>query len=259
MIIDTSAPDFLDEVDGLHPDDFAVPAISDQLLENQMPLENAMRIRRSVNGMCTVLVNNGFHSAVDEFKGLGNNTLQRFEVLRSFILAKIAAFNGNIHDADEAILLRIFHLIQLWGGIAGRGIYVRNCGFQMNFHIDHYRTLVESVYQRDGGPEEVACSVSAARSAAANISCFGIAFASKHMSFWSYSGPLHFPILDRILAQGVLGVKNPHFNRYTVYTQQMNACSDAMGITSQELEQHCFDFFQTPNGKKWLELRNNAG
>ena len=56
--------------------------------------------------------------------------------------------NNWIITNNDELLLEIFHLIQLWGGITGRNIYNMGNKFEKNFSIDEYKKLINLVKQK---------------------------------------------------------------------------------------------------------------
>ena len=158
------------------------------------------------------------------------------------ITERITGFSTNPSDEN---LIRIFLLIQLWGGNAGRTIFVRGNGWKKNFKVDCYRESIGLV-QRGKYVEALTLM----------NSMYGIntAFSTKHIHFWSLASA---PIYDSIIAEIVFGdlVKEKD---YQIYLNSMDALIAELGVSSisrSTIERNLFNWANTPSGIEWRAIR----
>lgn len=156
----------------------------------------------------------------------------------------IKAFSKNPSDEN---LIRIFLLIQLWGGNAGRTIFVRGNGWKNNFKLDCYR---ESIGLVQGGKYIEALKLM--------NSMFGIntAFSTKHIHFWSLAKA---PIYDSIIAEIVFGdlVKEKDYQRYLNALDVFIMEFGHMGVTRSRIERNLFNWANTVAGAEWRRIRKS--
>ena len=226
---------------------FCVPRFSHS---HDLELPDTPRLRRSISGMVTLMRNHGFAEIVGMFDELPGKTVHtKMPALQQLIASEIKA--SSVGSKDEEGVTRIFHLIQLWGGITGRPIYVRNGGFKKNFNAVAYRDLIGVAISK----EDPLRAIEAVR----QISYFGISFATKHLSFWSlFAGNGDLAIYDEQMAKGVMGASSPNWKDYANYLKEMKRAAEKQGITVNQLERFCFAFFDSEQGKQWIEIRNQC-
>lgn len=154
----------------------------------------------------------------------------------------ITGFSTNPSDDN---LIRIFLLIQLWGGNAGRTIFVRGNGWKKNFKVDCYRESI-GLIQRGKYVEALTLM----------NSMYGIntAFSTKHIHFWSLASA---PIYDSIIAEIVFGdlVKEKD---YQIYLNSMDALIAELGVSSisrSTIERNLFNWANTLAGMEWRAIR----
>jgi|LakMenEpi03Aug12_release.lakeMendotaPanAssembly.Ray.scaffolds.fasta_scaffold468311_2 hypothetical protein len=155
--------------------------------------------------------------------------------------------NGFSNNPSDENLIRIFLLIQLWGGNAGRTIFVRGKGWRRNFDIDCYRKSIEFIQK---GNYLDALSVM--------NTMYGIntAFSTKHIHFWSLSAA---PIFDSIIAEIVFGdtVKEKDYKRYLDALDAMIKESAYKGVTRSNIERNLFNWASTAAGLEWRAIRKS--
>jgi len=235
----------------LNEGDFALPAMA----RNPNPLlANTTRLWSSIKGMQTVMSRDtvGFGhiaSLIDATNVL--DLPQQMQNLEQRILEKMRAYRRR---PDQALLVEIFHMVQLWGGRAGRNIYVMGNGFAENWNQDAYQEFVAASVDLVGGPGPVP-RVPRLIAAAGNIHQFGVAFATKHARFWAQAANAQpLPIYDRIMARGCFG-KAPHWKDYGSYVTQMVGHASDANVDVATLERNAFNQFETLDGRWWLEAR----
>lgn len=240
MILDSPCDSKLRKLKQGH---FAVPRFDRSY---DLELADTPRLEGSIRGMITILRNRGFAEIVEMFDGLPGETVhEKMPALEDLIAQKIKSSSvGSKDDAED----RIFHLIQLWGGRAGRNIYVRNGGFKRNYKAVSYRDLIEVAIS--------GADLDRAVKATRQISNLGISFATKHLRFWSlFAGNGNLAIYDKVMAQGVMGIRTPAWSRYPEYLVNMKRAAEVQGITLNQLERFCFGFLDTEEGKRWTKSR----
>jgi hypothetical protein len=155
--------------------------------------------------------------------------------------------NGFSNNPSDENLIRIFLLIQLWGGNAGRTIFVRGNGWKKNFKLDCYR---ESIGLVQGGKYIEALTLM--------NSMFGIntAFSTKHIHFWSLAAA---PIFDSIIAEIVFGdvVKEKNYKNYILALDLLITELADPEITRSTIERNLFNWANTPTGNEWRSIRKS--
>jgi hypothetical protein len=148
-------------------------------------------------------------------------------------------------EPRELILIQIFLLIQLWGGNAGRTIFVRGKGWSNNFSINCYLDSIDLIAK--GEFVEALKKMN---------TMFGIntAFSTKHIHFWSLA---QAPIYDSIIAEIVFGdvVKEKD---YIVYLGALDELIKKLGdlkITRSTIERNLFNWANLDEGKEWIRYR----
>lgn len=235
-------------IQGLQRGHFALPAW--RPCPTVPHLAAGPRLRRSVRGIQTILTNAGLSKVAlllddPEAPDLPN----RMAFLEADILQKMSTY---LRHPGTGLIVEIFHSTQLWGGIAGRGIYVRGDGWEKNLDVDAYKGFAQ--WAISGGP--LAARVQGMREAVGKIAFFGLSFASKHASLWAraaQASPL--PIYDRLMAQGCMGEKHPSWGLYPDYVTKMEVHAQAAGVGVEVLERHAFNFFASTPGAEWLKER----
>jgi len=169
-----------------------------------------------------------------------NNMLQH---LHGIILQMIEAYRNNNNDE---LLKKIFIYIQLWGGNAGRNIFLQSGGFEHNFNIKIYKKFVKLTINSEFNNARIRLN---------KMTQIGTAFSTKHLHFWSNT---EAPIYDSIISKIVFGRKNP--NNKADYPRYMTALYDLAeeegpNVTSSIIERSIFNWSDTEEGKLWSDLR----
>ena len=87
--------------------------------------------------MKTTLIRNGFENIIKN--NLPNElNIEVISSLEDKISKKVDVFYIS---QNPELLEEIFHCVQLWGGVAGRNIYVMGNGFVDNFNLISYKKL----------------------------------------------------------------------------------------------------------------------
>jgi hypothetical protein len=150
-------------------------------------------------------------------------------------------------DSPDDLLIQIFLLIQLWGGNAGRTIFVRGNGWRRNFNVECYRKSIELIQE-----EKYVDALYTMNT------MFGIntAFSTKHIHFWSLSSA---PIFDSIIAEIVFGdvVKEKDYEIYMNSLDQLVAELGNESISRSTIERNLFNWATTPAGLEWRAIRKS--
>lgn len=220
---------------------------------------------RSFKGMYTIVCNAGFELILNYYLPHVQTSQQLvaadINALENRILEDIekVVANGPPH-AENPLLKHIAVGIQLWGGIAGRGVFVRGPGFEHNVPMGVYVNLVALVLaQLAEGPLVVEDLIEAANA----FNFLGVAFLTKHLSFWSRAPrvPIQLPILDKIVMQRFFHPRdNPTWSYYNNYIISLNADREAVvnmyphlaGITVIDMERQLFNWLKTPAAAPWV-------
>jgi len=148
---------------------------------------------------------------------------------------------------SDNLLEKIFTYIQLWGGNAGRGIYVNGDRWLGNFDLTVYKKGVSLVLNSD---------YQSALKVLNSIKQMGISFSTKHIHFWSQGSE---PIFDSIISKIVFGRKKPNANEYSHYIESIDKLIgeiDNPEITRMKVERTLFNWSETIDGKNWINYRN---
>jgi hypothetical protein len=179
-----------------------------------------------------------------------NNNITLSE-LENLIREEIQDYTIN-SSTDKLIL--IFHLIQLWGGNAGRMFYFRG----INIDFNEYESLVKTALQTNN-PEIVKNALMSFLQSKKN-KFINIAFITKHIAMWQRFGtefinPL--PIYDSIIAKNIMGkaifnrksnswvgFTNNDFEGLVKYWENMLIVSQELNVSTVQIERQIFNFFR---------------
>ncbi len=100
----------------------------------------------------------------------------------------------------------IFHKIQIWGGMTGRSIYVRQ-EFNWNSIAQKYQELVDMCLKVSDFTEESIDKLYDAFVRFNEVKYIGVSFITKHIRFWTYVNFRQnaFPIFDKVMSENLLG------------------------------------------------------
>lgn len=151
-----------------------------------------------------------------------------------------------LRTSDSALLRKIFILIHLWGGNAGRGFFIRNNGFVHNFKQDLYLKAIAAIQAK---------KYQEALDLLNQMPWMNTSFSSKHLHFWSR---FDAPIFDSIISSIVFGRKTPNAAEYSDYIDSLNdflQLLDNPNLTRSDVERCIFNWANTPAGKEWISNR----
>jgi len=244
----------LPAITALAPGDFAIPTMVEPPNRNLL-LADTARLRKSIKAMKTIMTNRDFGQVAALIQHTHDELLpQRMNVLENVIVADMTAY---LLHPGQALLTQIFHKVQLWGGGAGRNIYIMDGGFEANWNAGGYQDFVaaSATHYNGQGPDP---RVALLKKAAGQINQFGVAFATKHARFWAQAANVE-PLLiyDSIMALGCFG-KRANWNDYDDYCAQMAGHAHEANTDVATLERFAFNCFGTAEGHEWLAARNLA-
>lgn len=210
-------------------------------------LKDSERLRLSISRMKTLQENKNIVIHTHSF--IPNNDIDfgqaTFEI-ESHIERLIKEY---VYSNDNNKLIEIFHFIQLWGGITGRNIYVKNGGFENNFSLGTYKAIIEIATNIN--QETRKADLKKVELLSKQIKNIGISFTTKHLSFWTrFTNKHHFilPVLDSTLSLNLMYKCNPTWNDYKHYVEQMQKEASINNTTVTILERELYNYFN--NNKK---------
>lgn len=159
--------------------------------------------------------------------------------------------------SDNALLEKIFHLIQIWGGNSGRYFYLKKQNkFQQNqfsTYAKEYKVLVDACLKLQG---PIPCPNDCKNLAAfvrknAKIPNLGVSFISKHIRFWTFRNLKQnaLPIYDSIMAKNYCNkTKTPNFKDLGQYYEKMinDPCRIKLGLGLMDYERMLFNYYTRP-------------
>lgn len=210
--------------------------------ETIVPITDSDRLRKSIKGILTLFKTYSISIGQEEFinnqtEDFGNATLK----IEKHIGELIQEYCKN--KTDEK-LVEIFHYIHLWGGITGRFIYLRNGGFDNNFSIEIYKTIVEKIIALQ--LDTLESDLKVIEKLFISIPYIGVAYGTKHIRFWSIyanKNDIQLPILDRVISIGLFDTPYCAWRHYYSYVQQMQEEADNRKISITALERTLYNQF----------------
>lgn len=193
------------------------------------------QLPRGPRGMITLLIRLGFLQQ-EEMRGINN-----MANLKENILLRINAYQ----EGDD--LASIFHLIQVWGGMGGRSIYVRNNGFVVENVLPYYYDLVNGCLQiQDITQNSLEIVRDQIHFFNVNIHNIGLPFITKHVYFWLHRnlGGNALPIYDSVLARGIMEQPVVREVDLIPYWQAMIGKAQVENISIESLESHLFAYYR---------------
>lgn len=158
------------------------------------------------------------------------------------IIETIREYDG----ADESKLQNIFHLIQAWGGMMGRNIYVKGDGLiwdGVNGIKQYYNDLVAGCLKKYASSDELINElVSLVKVFDDHVHNLGISFITKHTYFWLQKNEdgIALPIYDSIMALEVMHRSDVKANDLGNYWRVMVAKANQLGIDIKSLERQIY-------------------
>lgn len=165
--------------------------------------------------------------------------LKNDDDLEKLIIDRIKSYNSG-EELEE-----IFHLIQIWGGSAGRGIYVFGNGFTWEDVGYYYQQLVDACFMaKDISESSVDIIVKAVSEFNKAVRNLGVAFITKHTRYWLYRnlGLNALPIYDSIMANCVMKKGTAEIRDLLEYWRVMIAKSTQLGVKLVPLERQIFKY-----------------
>lgn len=204
------------------------------------PITNSDRLKKSIKGMLTLFKTQDISIGQAEFidnqtEDYGNATLEIEKHIGDLI-------KKYCNEPNSDLLKTIFHYIQLWGGITGRNIYVRNGGFENNFKLDYYKSIVEKIIVLK--QDTLESDLKVIEEQFTQIPHIGVAYGTKHIRFWSINAnknSIQLPILDRVISIGLLNTPYCAWRHYYTYVKQMQEEAEKRNISITALERTLYN------------------
>ena len=173
---------------------------------------------RSIKSMRTTMVNGGFK----EFINTHCPEEPKSDDDVNILIEKIEKKVKNIDINNSAELETLFHLIHLWGGNAGRGLYhTKRGGFYNNINMVSYKKLIKSAITSNN-IKDIIKAIAQFEIESKNIS---VAFITKHTRFFSALNPTHkcIPIYDSVMSKNYMLEFKKKLNGYSHIKQPASA------------------------------------
>ena len=154
-------------------------------------------------------------------------------------------FGMVLSEDYEDKLQDIFHLIQTWGGVTGRHIYIRGNGFNWDDILPKYKILVnECLKVKEVNENTISTLCQLVREIIASIKYLGVSFITKHVRFWLYRnlGKNALPIYDSIMAKTVMNKQSVQIWNLEEYWLQRYYKSLELKIDLMPLERQIFKY-----------------
>lgn len=200
--------------------------------DEKIPLKDDGELSSSVQAMKTLLVK---MNIINEnlFNGIASD-----DDLEQLIIERIKS-----HQSGDN-LEEIFHLIQIWGGNSGRGVYVFSKGLNWEEIAPHYKKLVDICLSiKDINEEFISNLFEGVKEFNKSVKNLNVAFITKHTRYWLYRnlGLNALPIYDSIMAnyvmQKIIDIKD-----LQEYWRVMIAKANQLGIGLVPLERQIFKY-----------------
>ena len=136
----------------------------------------------------------------------------------------------------------IFHKIQIWGGITGRNIYVRQ-EFNWNSIAAKYQNLVDACLAVSDLTEESIDKLYDAFVSFNEVKYIGVSFITKHIRFWTYVNLKQnaYPIFDSVMSDKLLH-KKINYRNLRVYWCDMITKAKEENVNLMSLERQLFNY-----------------
>lgn len=196
-------------------------------------LVNPGKFSSSVIAMIHLMVNSRLVNK-SLFEGLPDD-----DAIEKEALSRIKAFKDG-EDPEP-----IFHLIQAWGGMGGRGLYVHEGAWKKEEIMGAYNELITACEKtREVNNESMKTLSKAVVEFDKKVKHLGIAFITKHTRFWLYRtlGEDALPIYDSVMAKTVMGIPTPEARSLCEYWEVMHSKAQHLGISLMALERQIFAY-----------------
>lgn len=190
------------------------------------PYFSDKKINSSVRGMLTLVQNAGFLKNF-WFKSNLDIVNSIFDHINSF----------NINYPDDEILLTIFDLIQVWGGITGRRPYIKDVKRR---DIDYWKK-----FYFEGVNHSLKDDPRNALKNFCSIPGVGASFAPKHLRFWSNKYPILDTRISLILCgnTNLLKINKNNVSKYDDFISLINILAEQFNTKSiLDVEKALFAF-----------------
>ena len=196
-------------------------------------------VRPVPRSMITLLSGQGTHP---EFHFIKENFSEQFDNDINKLEQNIFDCVCGYHHGDD--LESIFHKIQIWGGITGRNIYVRQ-NFSWSSIAPKYQNLVDACLNINDLSEESIVRLYDAFVRFNEVKNIGVSFITKHIHFWTYVNLKQdaFPIFDKVMSVNLLH-KKVNFRNLKAYWRDMITKSNEENVNLMSLERQLFNTFQ---------------
>lgn len=190
------------------------------LFNNQLP-----------TGMVTLLRNKSI--VPDNFlNGINNN-----DQLEQLIFDKICSYREGDNLKD------IFCMIHVWGGMAGRQVFIGN-RFDWERISPYYIRFINGCLEvRDNSEASIARCYEILSELINNVKYLGTAFGTKHMRFWLYKnlrcGTL--PIYDRKMAESIMQDRYTRLSNVPPYWHRMKELANEEHKSLLEYEREIYN------------------
>lgn len=205
-------------------------------------------LRPTLNAAYTIIsdrVDEAFLQGLDWFEHNGDANHQN-EALNILSIRIGELINEYHHNNNPFLLTKIFIWIQLWGGVAGRNIFVRDGGLDQNLNLKNYLDAILQI--QNGNYNDALITLN-------TTNHFSTAFSTKHINFWSSH---EAPIFDSIISSIVFGRASPRQVDYQPYINALNTLLIEIGnpeLTISDIERNLFNWANTPVGRTWIDIR----
>ena len=192
-------------------------------------------LSKNVKAMKTLLIKKGI---VNE---LIFNGIESDDNLEQLIIDRIKAYNAG-DDFEE-----IFHLIQIWGGNSGRGIYVFGEGCKWDEIAPHYQELVKTCLDtKDISESSIDNLVKVVREVDKSIKNLGVSFITKHTRYWLYRNlelnalPIYDSIMANYVMQKAIDIKDLQ-EYWTVMIAKANQLEIGLVPLERQIFKHAYE------------------
>lgn len=154
-------------------------------------------------------------------------------------------FEMILSEDYEDKLQDIFNLIQTWGGIAGRHIYIRDRGFNWGEILSKYKILVDECLRVNEVNETTISRLSkVVKDINASVKYLGPSFITKHVRFWLYRNLRlnALPIYDSIMAKIIMSKQSAQIGNLEEYWLLMYYKSMELNIDLMPLERQIWKY-----------------
>ena len=148
------------------------------------------------------------------------NGIETLTDLEEHLFVLVTNYGGTTEER-----LKVFHLVQIWGGKSGRNIYVMGKdGFCWNIIDQYYSQFINTCRSLTGHTEsDMKNAYRAVMSFNEKVKNIGPSFITKHLRFWTYPN-LHnemFPPYDSVMATNYMHKKYYRYSDIVPYWQKI--------------------------------------